>query len=373
MHVKVDKFDDYNLVVACNIASTLSIIGCTCIILIFLRFQRLRKHFARLVVYLTISDLWFCFSNILGHFPDNGSGCFVQALLSTYFGLSSILWTGSIAYSLRRVIENTASFNEALIEVRMLQICWGIPFLLTVATLIFVRFEPAGYWCWIEGTAMGEMTRLIVFYIPLWSCICYCTFTYRRLSKRVVYLLNTQDPSSRFVTEMETSKQEENRALQRLMMFPMVLVFCWSSGSISRIIGIFFPKFSWSLLNYITVFTGSLQGFLNAVLYGSTIAVREAIVDSLDDGVRLLRQGVHTWKNRKEKRMERLGYKRTAKRDGSVQFQSFENIIGNQQDEGLSSIGNNLISYDLEPLEDIMLNDIDDLPKPKEKGKAVFI
>lgn len=354
MHVRVDEFDNSNLIIACNIASLFSIFGCIVIILIFLRFRRLRKHFSRLVVYLTISDFWFCCGNILGHFPDNGSGCFVQSLLATYFGLASILWTGAIAYSLRRVIENCAEFNEAVLEPRMLQVCWGVPFLLTAATLIVVRFEPAGFWCWIDSTAMGEIARLITFYIPLWSCICYCTFTYRRLQKRMSYLLNTEINANRFsIIDPESSNQDEKRALDRLMMFPMVLCFCWTAGSINRIIGIFFPSFSWSLLNYIAVTTGSLQGFLNACLYGSTIAVREALVDCLQDGVSFLKRGVTTWKTRKRRRWQRLGYTKTKKDDSSQSTFPGDglspDVIGNKnENDSQGSFDSKLVSYDFE-------------------------
>jgi len=352
MHVGVDEFEDSNLIVACNVASLFSIVGCIIIILMFLRFRRLRKHFSRLVVYLTISDFWFCCANILGHFPDNGSGCFVQALLATYFGLASILWTGAIAYSLKRVIENCAGFNEAVLEPRMLQVCWGVPFLLTVATLIVVRFEPAGFWCWIDSTAMGEIARLITFYIPLWSCICYCTYTYRRLQTRMSYLLNSTDINAhRFsIIDPESTHQDETRALNRLMMFPMVLCFCWTAGSINRIVGIFFPTFSWSLLNYITVTTGSLQGFLNACLYGSTIAVREALVDCLADGVSFLQRGVVTWKARKRRRWERLGYVKTKKYDADSAVHGVSPAVfgKNENESQAGSVDSKLISYEID-------------------------
>jgi len=308
----VDEYEDDRLHSACAIASQLSIAGCVLIVLLFMRFQRLRKHFARLVVYLSICDFWFCISNLMGHFNEHGTGCVVQGVMSTYFGLASILWTGAIAHSLQGVIVDTAIFNEDQMEANMVKFCFGVPLILLLVMLMFVSIEPAGYWCWIDSTAVGEIFRLIMFYIPLWSCICYCTITYRRISKKMSSLLehetnNMSGKNSKYTKKSIAEAKSQARALRRLSIFPMVLVFCWTAGSISRIIGIFFPNFSWNLLNYAVVICGSLQGFLNAILYGSTIAVREAIVDLLMDCVKWLERGVLSWKKRRYLREKRLG------------------------------------------------------------------
>eukprot|EP00397_Hematodinium_sp_SG-2012_P056897 GEMP01070656.1.p1 GENE.GEMP01070656.1~~GEMP01070656.1.p1 ORF type:complete len:343 (+),score=45.07 GEMP01070656.1:25-1029(+) len=301
---------DSSIAQACLVASTLSIIGCVLIIALFLRFTKLRKHFARLVVYMTISDFWFCLANTFGPFDTYETGCFVQAMFTTYFGMASILWTGSIAYSLQFIVENCHGFNEREIEPMLMKICWGVPAIFTVLTMTVVGFEPAGYWCWIDDSALGEIFRLIDFYIPLWFTISYSLWIYQRLRKRITQLIATQtfstDDTEVAPIDGSSNLKDHQRALLRILLFPMVLVFCWTAGTINRLISFFVPNFSWPLLSYIVVVTGSLQGFLNACLYGSTVAVREEMVDLIHDFIIRMRRDAKKWRRRKPMHMRKF-------------------------------------------------------------------
>lgn len=92
------------------------------------------------------------------------------------------------------------------------------------------------------------------------------------------------------------------------MLFPTVLMFCWTAASIDRIIGVFVPGgISWHLFDYVIVVTGSLQGFLNALLYGTTVAVREAIIDEVYGVVSRMRADLKIWRRTKNSSMKRRG------------------------------------------------------------------
>ncbi|CAE6913309.1 GCR1 [Symbiodinium natans] len=87
------------------VSSVLSIAGSLLVIGVFMAFPQLRRYFARLVLYLAISDLWLCTSFLMGAFQKpHYTKCTVQALLGVFFGLSSVLWTVAIADSIRRIV-----------------------------------------------------------------------------------------------------------------------------------------------------------------------------------------------------------------------------------------------------------------------------
>ena len=66
----------------------------------------------------------------------------------------------------------------------------------------------------------------------------------------------------------------QRRSLRLMMLLPLILVFCWSPSSLRRLLDVVFPHLERSVLDYVCVFCGPLQGFLNALVYGSTPAVR---------------------------------------------------------------------------------------------------
>merc|ERR1712139_373746 len=77
--------------------------------------------------------------------------------------------------------------------------------------------------------------------------------------------------------EYDQSIERHYQSVQMLLALPLVLAFCWFFSFIRRIIEIFFPDFSFAFLDYLCVSTASLQGALNAIIYGLNPAVREAI------------------------------------------------------------------------------------------------
>ena len=81
----------------------------------------------------------------------------------------------------------------------------------------------------------------------------------------------------------------QRRSLRLMMLLPLILVFCWSPSSLRRLLDVVFPHLERSVLDYVCVFCGPLQGFLNALVYGSTPAVRDAITGRFDHGAAKLK------------------------------------------------------------------------------------
>eukprot|EP00439_Symbiodinium_sp_Y106_P086920 s244_g36.t4 len=288
------------------VSSVLSIAGSLLVIGVFMAFPQLRRYFARLVLYLAISDLWLCTSFLMGEFHrPHYTKCTIQALLGVFFGLSSILWTVAIADSVRRIVMARDLTVESRHEKRLHIVGWGLPLLSLLAVLCSgsaapsgalpkksvdlrhtasVQARRAGMVCWIENTTLGTILRFTTFYLPLWLAIAYSLWVYWCVSQRLRKLLEQVSVSNADDYEGNAFDYQKD-----LMYLPLILVFCWSPSSVRRLLDILFPHMGRSLLDYVCVFAGPLQGFLNALVYGATPAVRDAMTGRLDNSAAKLK------------------------------------------------------------------------------------
>eukprot|EP00933_Yihiella_yeosuensis_P015185 TRINITY_DN13330_c5_g1_i1.p1 TRINITY_DN13330_c5_g1~~TRINITY_DN13330_c5_g1_i1.p1 ORF type:complete len:461 (+),score=51.67 TRINITY_DN13330_c5_g1_i1:71-1384(+) len=300
-------------------SSTLSVLGCLVVIVTFLLFPQLRRYFYRLVLYLAISDLWLCTSFLIGQSDGpHYTKCGVQSLLGVFFGLSSICWTVAIADSVRRVVLVRDLSVESKHEKRLHIICWGLPLAALVLVLSFRVTGPAGMICWISSSALGTGFRLLTFYLPLWVGIAYCLWVYWCVSRMLRKLLDQQamqpadDYEAGSVWDYQRDLERQRQTLQLLMHLPLILIFCWAPSTLRRMLDVFNPELDVRWLDYLCVLAGPLQGALNAMIYGATPAVRDALTGRLDQSAKKLR-GVQA----------RLRNFRPKKRSGSRSFDQF--------------------------------------------------
>mmetsp|Transcript_2024 Transcript_2024/g.1854 ORF Transcript_2024/g.1854 Transcript_2024/m.1854 type:complete len:85 (+) Transcript_2024:605-859(+) len=66
--------------------------------------------------------------------------------------------------------------------------------------------------------------RFIQFYIPLWLVLIFNIYSYRKVMKFMKQYVSTH---------------LEVRFIQRLKYYPLVLLLCWSFGTVNRIYNIF--------------------------------------------------------------------------------------------------------------------------------------
>lgn len=262
------------------LSSTLSIVGCGCTLTMFFLLKSQRKFLMRLVVYLSVSDFWLCMGNLLGKPSADSSRCNVQALMLTYFSLSSTLWTAMFAYALRAIVHHSEDVEAR--EGTLHMIAWGMPLVATIVTLCTVQLGPAGFWCWIENTPVGSVMRMVVFYVPLWATMVYSFVVYWRMKNKIKRCLRRAEIQPDFEDEEDafgTHRRLKERValLERLTLLPLILVGCWIVASINRIWQIFFPDFDSPFIDTLVCGTASLQGFGNAVVYGSTPAIRREL------------------------------------------------------------------------------------------------
>ena len=123
------------LLIITFVVSIISLLGSLFIILTYLFVKRLRNFAFKLVVYLSISDVILTIGNMLvsDQFDDSESDtiCFLQAILTNYGGLASILWTSIIAFTIYSTVVNQRK-NINTSQTNFILFGYGIPLLLSI-------------------------------------------------------------------------------------------------------------------------------------------------------------------------------------------------------------------------------------------------
>ncbi|KRX01860.1 hypothetical protein PPERSA_00482 [Pseudocohnilembus persalinus] len=194
--------------------------------------------------------------------------CKVQAFLINYGELSSILWTTVIAWVLYQkiVIQRIQNYNQY--EMKMFFYAYLIPMFFSFIPIMTEDYGNAGAWCWIRIREnqkwRSQILRLFEFYLPLWIA-----FIYNGISMYKVY---------KFVKQ-RTQDRKEHNLVNKLKFYPLILIFCWSMGTIDRIFN--FAGQSYFTFHIFHILLAGLQGFINAMVYGLTKKVRKEIRISL--------------------------------------------------------------------------------------------
>eukprot|EP00470_Lotharella_oceanica_P013337 CAMPEP_0170182584 /NCGR_PEP_ID=MMETSP0040_2-20121228/28293_1 /TAXON_ID=641309 /ORGANISM="Lotharella oceanica, Strain CCMP622" /LENGTH=341 /DNA_ID=CAMNT_0010428051 /DNA_START=181 /DNA_END=1204 /DNA_ORIENTATION=- len=232
----------------------------------------------------------YSIANAIGNPSDGSAACYTQAIMIQFFGLSSMLWTVTIAYTVDRVYLKGRSIEEAAeIKKTFHYIVWGISLLLTILPATTGNYGQSTGWCWIdvkENAEAGTAWRFVTFYIPLWLVAGYNLSVYAHVRSA----LNA-------AVEQGGENAGNIAGLQRMVYYPLVLVVCYIFGTISRIQQIFGPPvYGLVILHTIGM---SSQGTLNALVYGLTPSVKRVMcgegskldepsvqnVDRMDDGL----------------------------------------------------------------------------------------
>jgi hypothetical protein len=264
--------DEEEAIVAVNIvASSLSILGSLFVILVYCGFSEVRSYSFRLVLYMSICDLLLSFANLLGSMDSSHEMCIAQAVLISYFGLASILWSAILALSLYLfVVKQNMTVPD--FEFKFALFAFGFPILMT-----FLPFSTSSYGdqygqCWIEiDHAGGIAWAVLQFYIPLWLTVIFNSYCFYLAYKELQVLI-----------EGAGNMPEEERQLKlsnvsRLKYYPLVLVLCWIFSSINAVYMLAKPDSPSVGMIIMDQGMGSMQGFLDALVYGLNPTVRAAM------------------------------------------------------------------------------------------------
>jgi len=271
-HPDARKLELINVVMSCC-----SFAGAAFIIFGFFSLPNLRTFAFRLVLCVAFSDLFYSLGNFLGDAggnPDTHVGastglCTFQALLISYFGLASMLWSCSIAFTLHMAfLRGDEHFHPPVVETKMKYyhlICWGYPIPVTFLPFITHSYGDTGGWCWITNNDLAStLWRFFQFYIVLWIVITYCAWVYFQVYRKL--------------TNSLTDQRTVPKQVSHIRFYPLVLVICWIWGTINTVYTSFHedsPGLLW--MNALHIFFASALGAVNAFVYGLTPIVQHEL------------------------------------------------------------------------------------------------
>jgi len=247
--------EEWNIILWVNgITTGLSLIGELFMIISYFLIPSIRRFSMKLVVSLTFSDLAYSISNILTYFNANETICVIEGALRTGSILLGLGWSIIIMNISYRQIkkpdpEISKTYACSLLTVLILS---SIP---SIIGLIGHYMGNGPYFGNDFGccSLLPETYDLTLLQSPMWICIAIDFF----YALKIVNELKMKFMSKSVVE------------YKNILIYPMVLVFCWLPVTVNRIIyaikgGTFFPM----LLAHVTA--ARIQGFLNALVYGKS-------------------------------------------------------------------------------------------------------
>ena len=272
---------------ASSVVSVLSFLGSSFILACYARLVSLRKFSFTLVAILSATDVGSQIFSVLVS-PSaaeldamNAGGaitpaCLAQAIGSSFFELSSVLWTTAIATTLYLFVWRRMAAEEVERKLPLFAlVCIGAPLLLALLPLADASYGPAGAWCWIRSTRPAWV--FAQFYAPMWAAVLFNAAVYlgtRRLLQRTV---QSSSSSGELGAGDETALRLR-LLVERLSIYPLILVAVWLPASTNRVYeaatGGADPVFG---LVLVARCCSASQGALNALAYGFGDGVRGAV------------------------------------------------------------------------------------------------
>lgn len=264
----------YSIIV--GIASGLSMLGCSFVIVAYLSLKELQVFSFKLVVYLCIVGFGHSIGILYLAFliPNSYSQtlCDIQASVIIYTTLSSILWTVSIVHSLYRIIvKQDNHIQNSHLKYHFLS--YISPALIVATVNIFGSIEDYNsnnQWCWISNNGLWKdsILRGISLYVPLWILILYSIFVYYKI-------ILTIKQAEEYMTQEVYVK---NQLVRRLRLYPCVLILCYSLTSAYRFMQLLDLEVSSDFfLRFLAALFSTLAGFLHSIMYGLNPLVRNAL------------------------------------------------------------------------------------------------
>jgi hypothetical protein len=225
------------------------------------------------VTYLALADI---LKGVGMLFPsEDRVTCEIQAFTSVYFEIASFMWVGVICYVMFNVVVKKDFYCQRK-ELCFILICNVIPLTGALLPVFFNNYGYAQGWCFIDdsgdGFVVATVLRAVVFYIPLMVVLAYCAYTYTRVYRELsCYSKNTLD----------ITYEDRRAVLYKLYLYPLVLVVSFAPVTVYRVTNFSNDhdsgNFALALTSAILM---SLNGLMNAVVYGMTKHVRQTVLAS---------------------------------------------------------------------------------------------
>jgi len=264
-------------------------------------------HF-RLVFMLSVSDVMYSLAMLAGDPENKSSTCYWQAIWSSFFELTSLGWVLCIAFTLWQNInlfirrgQQPSPDEENLLFYKMWIANWLFATFWTCIPLADGNhYADAGAWCWIDDSDTGQAMRYMTYYLWLWIAIILICIMYYQLIKQLHKLIREspesgaqaegqEQPNCCVVlcdiikvifsdeSQHDVASAEMLRIMQRLCLYPVILIGCWTFGTINRLQNSFEPDNPNLGLFVMHMITSNLNGFFNSIVYGNNTTFRSDV------------------------------------------------------------------------------------------------
>ena len=168
-------------------AASLSIVGALIIISTFVMWPDLRTNSRRMIVFISIGDLFVAISNVIGLYTTSSEDtrCAIQATLNIAAVLSSFFWTVYLSfYFYLTICKKICTEVEARVMKLFHVTAWGIPLL--IAAIAYGVKEVGNSkdlvssgWCWIKyrPTQWEKMVLWMFIAGKGWEILAYIAIT----------------------------------------------------------------------------------------------------------------------------------------------------------------------------------------------------
>jgi len=260
------------------VSATISTVGVIFIVISYIIFPRLRSFSFEIVLMLAMADV--VGSSSYFFLVDNYGGydqVEVHAILITFSKLSSLFWVGSIAFLIHMIYlwENSSSISHKQ-RWKYHMFSWGSSILFTALPFSTEVNKCRGsMWCWIAlDTILSWIWALTCYFIPLLIILVYLLFVYYK-TWRILRLRESFSKSQKEKLFPQSGLSPRHQVIidTRIWIYPAIFFITIICSTLDRIWQLALEKrhFSLFLLSMVAI---NIQGFLNAMVYGSTKAVR---------------------------------------------------------------------------------------------------
>jgi hypothetical protein len=261
--------EEENIWLTLQVTNSLSLFGSSGILFFYFCYPSSRSYALKLVLYMSTADILRSVGFLLPTSPRYF--CLIQAVLTNFGSLSSLIWTSIIAFSIFSVVILEVT-NIQKHEKYMLFLGYFVPIVLVWFPFITDSYGKDGGWCWLRNDKWRLLWSIGDFYAIVVIIVIVNIFTYYRVISEIRFEIGLL---------LESPHDLSNKAMlfNRFSLYPLIIVICYLPILTERI----YELATNESIYWLTLFSAamtSIIGFLNAFVYGFTNNVLHTLSES---------------------------------------------------------------------------------------------
>ncbi|OMJ79920.1 hypothetical protein SteCoe_19951 [Stentor coeruleus] len=238
----------------------LSALGSMLIILFYILTPRIQIYSYKLVAFLAFSQL---LSSIDFIFPkslvqNTQVGCIFIGFIVNTGQITSILWMASIAVTLYQVIFHSIVMYEKYEKYWFIG-SWILVPILNCIPIFTNSFKPVGSTCTYNVDTIGNIERICIFFIPIWTFLLLTLYCYWKILTQA---------------KINNEVSKHSIIIKRLMYYPCIMAFNAVILTVTRFLPFIISNCEEMFVEFVLYTFIALNGFLNFILFLLTPTVR---------------------------------------------------------------------------------------------------